>query len=133
MSRHRTDEEYRTEIIEAIKSNNLFFFEDIFGYVPFSKTSAINRGLHKDEEIVALLEKNKMVTKHGIRNKFYRSNNPLSLIALYKLLGNDEEYHRLANTKQEINVIQDQPLFRLGDGIEEAELDEDNDSDTETS
>ena len=133
MSRHRTDEEYRTEIIEAIKSNNLFFFEDIFGYVPFSKTSAINRGLHKDEEIVSLLEKNKMVTKHGIRNKFYRSNNPLNLIALYKLLGTDEEYHRLANTKQEINVIQDQPLFRLGDGIEEAELDEGNNSDTETS
>jgi len=41
--------------------------------------------------------------KHGLRTKWYNSDNATCQVALYKLLGTDDECHRLNGSKQEID------------------------------
>ena len=58
------------------------------------------------------LEKNKIEVKNGLRNKWYNGNNPLTQMALYKLIGTEEEYHRIASTKTENkNINIEKPIF----------------------
>jgi hypothetical protein len=58
------------------------------------------------------LEKNKIEIKNGLRNKWYNGNNPLTQMALYKLIGTEEEYHRIASTKTENkNINIERPIF----------------------
>ena len=82
--------------------------------------------MNEDEEILQLLDKHKIETKHSMRNKWYNSQNPLLQLALYKIIGDEEEYYRIANAKQQIdtNVRQEQPLFHIN---------ESNDNGSETS
>jgi len=66
------------------------------------------------DNIKELLDKNKIEVKNGLRNKWYNGNNPLTQMALYKLIGTEEEYHRIASTKTEnknINENREVPLF----------------------
>jgi hypothetical protein len=58
------------------------------------------------------LDKNKIEVKNGLRNKWYNGNNPLTQMALYKLIGTEEEYHRIASTKTENkNINIEKPIF----------------------
>jgi hypothetical protein len=60
-----------------------------------------------------LLDKNKIEVKNGLRNKWYNGSNPLTQMALYKLIGTEEEYHRIASTKTENkNISVEQPIFK---------------------
>jgi len=124
-SRNKDNEQLKQEILDAINDHNCFFFTDVFGYVTFTRRTAYNRGLNKDTDILDALELNKRKTLHSMRAKWYRSNNPLLQIALAKWLATDEEYHRIASTKQQVETTHiEQPLFKLN---------EDNDSGSETS
>jgi len=99
---------YKTAIIEkqcieAIEKNNLMFIEDIVAFVPFSKSTFYIHKLHESDNIKELLETNRIKTKSSIRAKMYKSDNPTLLVALYKLIGTNDEYLRLANARQEID------------------------------
>jgi hypothetical protein len=62
--------------------------------------------------IKELLDKNKIEIKNGLRNKWFNGNNPLTQMALYKLIGTEEEYHRIASTKTENkNINIEKPIF----------------------
>jgi hypothetical protein len=64
------------------------------------------------DNIKELLDKNKIDVKNGLRNKWYNGNNPLTQMALYKLIGTEEEYHRIASTKTENkNINIEKPIF----------------------
>ncbi len=119
-------EEYKAQIINIVNKQRLFFFSDIFAYTTFTRITAYNHKLNEDEEILQLLDKHKIETKHSMRNKWYNSQNPLLQLALYKIIGDEEEYYRIANAKQQIdaNVRQEQPLFHIN---------ESNDNGSETS
>tara|TARA_R110000851_G_scaffold181198_3_gene328830 strand:- start:283 stop:654 length:372 start_codon:yes stop_codon:yes gene_type:complete len=119
-------EEYKAQIINIVNKQRLFFFSDIFAYTTFTRITAYNHKLNEDEEILQLLDKHKIETKHSMRNKWYNSQNPLLQLALYKIIGDEEEYYRIANAKQQIdaNVRQEQPLFNIN---------ESNDNGSETS
>ena len=63
--------------------------------------------------IKELLDKNKIEIKNGLRNKWFNGNNPLTQMALYKLIGTEEEYHRIASTKTENkNINVERPIFK---------------------
>jgi hypothetical protein len=65
------------------------------------------------DTIKELLDKNKIEVKNGLRNKWYNGSNPLTQMALYKLIGTEEEYHRIASTKTENkNISVEQPIFK---------------------
>ena len=110
-------EEYKAQIINIVNKQRLFFFSDIFAYTTFTRITAYNHKLNEDEEILQLLDKHKIETKHSMRNKWYNSQNPLLQLALYKIIGDEEEYYRIANAKQQIdaNVRQEQPLFNINE------------------
>jgi hypothetical protein len=100
---------------ELIKTKKLFFIEDVITLLPISKQTFYEFFKVESNEldtIKELLDKNKIEIKNGLRNKWYNGNNPLTQMALYKLIGTEEEYHRIASTKTENkNINIEKPIF----------------------
>jgi hypothetical protein len=100
---------------ELIKTKKLFFIEDVVTLLPIAKKTFYEWfPIDSDEcnTIKELLDKNKIDVKNGLRNKWYNGNNPLTQMALYKLIGTEEEYHRIASTKTENkNINIEKPIF----------------------
>jgi hypothetical protein len=99
------------QALDLIEKKKLFFIEDVVTLLPCSRSTFWDMFPDKSDEldnIKELLDKNKIDVKNGLRNKWYNGNNPLTQMALYKLIGTEEEYHRIASTKttteQTINV-----------------------------
>jgi hypothetical protein len=91
------------QALEAIAANNLMFVGDILAYVGCSRATFYNKGLDKVDAIKDALEKNRIKTKNGLRAKWYNSDNPTVQIALYKLIGSDEEVERLNGSRQHVD------------------------------
>lgn len=103
------------QALELIEKKKLFFIEDVVTLLPCDKTTFYRFFEVESNEyntIKELLDKNKIEIKNGLRNKWYNGNNPLTQMALYKLIGTEEEYHRIASTKTENkNINVEKPIF----------------------
>jgi hypothetical protein len=87
---------------EAIDKYKLFFIEDVVAWLPIAKKTFYEfYPIESNEcnELKEMLEKNKVEVKSSLRSKWFKGNNPLTQMALYKLIGTEEEYHRIASTK----------------------------------
>lgn len=100
---------------DLIEKKKLFFIEDVVTLLPISKQTFYDYfkvDSYELDTIKELLDKNKIEIKNGLRNKWYNGNNPLTQMALYKLIGTEEEYHRIASTKTENkNINVEKPIF----------------------
>ena len=100
---------------EAIEKYKLFFIEDVVAWLPVARSTFWEWFPDKSDEMDALkemLEKNKVEVKSALRSKWFKGNNPLTQMALYKLIGTEEEYHRIASTKTENkNINIEKPIF----------------------
>lgn len=79
---------------KAIKENNLFFVEDIVAWLPCSKTTFYEyfpAGSDEMNDLKAMLDENKIKTKSAIRAKLFRSDKAGELLALYRLICDNEE------------------------------------------
>ncbi len=114
---------------EAITKYKLFFIEDVVAWLPCSKQTFYEfYPLNSDEmdTLKDMLEQNKVEVKSALRSKWFKGNNPLTQMALYKLIGTEEEYHRIASTKTENkNINIEKPIFK---GID-LDVTEDNSTD----
>jgi hypothetical protein len=103
------------QALELIEKKKLFFIEDVVTLLPCNKTTFYDFFKIDSNELNTIkeaLDKNKIDVKNGLRNKWYNGNNPLTQMALYKLIGTEEEYHRIASTKTENkNINIEKPLF----------------------
>lgn len=103
------------QALELIEKKKLFFIEDVVTLLPCDKTTFYRFFEVQSNEYNTIkegLEKNKIEIKNGLRNKWYNGNNPLTQMALYKLIGTEEEYHRIASTKTENkNINIERPIF----------------------
>ncbi|MFN9582993.1 MAG: hypothetical protein ACK566_10075 [Bacteroidota bacterium] len=103
------------QALDLIEKKKLFFIEDVVTLLPISKPTFYEFFEVDSNElntIKELLDKNKIEVKNGLRNKWYNGNNPLTQMALYKLIGTEEEYHRIASTKTENkNINIEKPIF----------------------
>lgn len=103
------------QALDLIEKKKLFFIEDVVTLLPISKQTFYEFFKVESNEldtIKELLDKNKIEIKNGLRNKWYNGNNPLTQMALYKLIGTEEEYHRIASTKTENkNINIERPIF----------------------
>lgn len=103
------------QALELIEKKKLFFIEDVVTLLPCDKTTFYRFFEVESNEYNTIkegLEKNKIEIKNGLRNKWYNGNNPLTQMALYKLIGTEEEYHRIASTKTENkNINIERPIF----------------------
>jgi hypothetical protein len=103
------------QALDLIEKKKLFFIEDVIALLPCVKSSFYDFFPIDSNELNTIkegLEKNKIEVKNGLRNKWYNGNNPLTQMALYKLIGTEEEYHRIASTKTENkNINIEKPIF----------------------
>jgi hypothetical protein len=103
------------QALDLIEKKKLFFIEDVVTLLPISKQTFYDYfkvDSYELDTIKELLDKNKIEIKNGLRNKWYNGNNPLTQMALYKLIGTEEEYHRIASTKTENkNINIEKPIF----------------------
>ena len=98
----KTFKTYEKEIIEVIKKNNLFVINDIFAfYSGCVRETFYKRKLNLSDNIKKAIDDNKIKTKQSMKNKWYKSDNPTLQMGLMKLLGTDEEAHRLNGSKTE--------------------------------
>jgi len=100
---------YRTEellekALVAIAKHRLFFIEDVVAYLPCSKPTFYEHKLNEVNDLMQALENNRIEVKVSLRSKWYQSRNPLLQLALYKLIGTEEEYHRIASTKTQSDI-----------------------------
>lgn len=86
-----------------IEKHGMMFHSEVFALLPISQATYYGWGFNKHDEIQVALETNRTVTKRGLRNKMFNSENPTAWIALYKLIGSEDEIRRLNN---ETNVLQ---------------------------
>jgi hypothetical protein len=83
---------------KAIKENNLFFVEDIVAWLPISKKTFYEYfPVDGDESnnLKSLLDINKTKTKSAIRAKLFKSDKAGELLALYRLIADEDERHKL--------------------------------------
>jgi hypothetical protein len=95
------------QAIEAVEKNKLFFIEDLVAYLPCSKPTFYDHFKPDSNEfnnIKALLEENIIKAKQGLKAKWYKSDNPSMSLALYKLIGTDQERQKLAQSYQDVKI-----------------------------
>jgi hypothetical protein len=98
------------QALAAIREHNLMFITDVPAYLPCATSTFYALELEKSEEIKELMEENRIKVKNGLRAKWYKSENATVQIALYKLIGTDDEVHRLSGTRQEISGPGGKPI-----------------------
>ena len=106
--------ELEKQILKVVEENNLMFFDDIQAYVEPNNKTLYNHKLPKLQTIKSALAINRIKTKIGLKKKWRESDNPTLQIALYKLIGTQDEYMALANARQEIKIPE---LDKIGEII----------------
>lgn len=101
------------EAVDLITKNKLFFVEDVIALLPVSKQTFYDFFKVNSDELDAikdLLNKNKVEVKSSMRSKWYKSDNPTLQLALMKLIGTEEEAHRLNGSNHKISGDKENPL-----------------------
>jgi len=96
-------DKYEAEILQVIKTNNLFSIEDIFAfYSGCCKATFYNNKLNELDSLKRAIDDNKTKTKQSLKNKWYKSENPTLQLALYKSICTDEERKAISMNYQEL-------------------------------
>ena len=87
--------------LKAIKEHNLITNEEIAAFLPCSERTFYNLQMQELQTIKKALYDNRMKLKPKLRSKMMESNNSALLLALYKLVANEDEFNRIAVNKNE--------------------------------
>lgn len=104
--------------LDAIKKYRLFFIDDLWAYVPYSRALFYKKNLYKDEDIIEAIMNSKITTKGELRKKWRDNFNPTTSIALYRLICSDEEREALSYNKHEVTGPKGESLFPKMDAID---------------
>ena len=103
---------YEQALADAEKYH-FFFIDDLVAWLGISRTtfySFFPAESDKLNKIKEQLEKNKLTTKHEIRNRWSKSDNPSEQIALYKLIATPEERKKLSSNYIELTGENGKPI-----------------------
>lgn len=82
--------------LDALQANpNITGKDELWDAAGYSKSTAFNHGISKDEDVIEALRKNRTRKKALLRKKWEDSSNAILQLALYKLLADDDELDRL--------------------------------------
>ena len=87
--------------LHAIQENELVFIDEIWPFLPVSRSTFYGKGLDKLDTIRDAMSANRVRKKAGLRRKWYDRGHPTTDVALYKLIGTEDECHRLNGSKTE--------------------------------
>lgn len=76
---------------------DIYFLNDLADEMGISLATFYFQKLEKSEAIKKALLYNRRRMKRGLRNKWYKSNNPTLQIALYRITADEDELRRLNN------------------------------------
>lgn len=99
-------EEIKPLALAAIKKHKLVVLDQVHKHLPCCRATFYSRGLAKDKDIKEAINLNKVDEKTKIRSKLFRRGDTAGLIALYRLLGTEDELRRLSsynNNNTQIN------------------------------
>ena len=102
------------QAIEQIELHRLFFIEDVVAYMPCDKTTFYKYFKVNSNELNTIkeaLDVNKINVKVSMRSKWYKSDNPTLQMGLMKLIGTEQEAHRLNGSRHEISGADGSPLI----------------------
>ena len=99
--------ELEAQALESIGKYKLIWIEEVLSYLPCSKQTFYDHGLDKLDTIKAAILKNRTDLKVGMRKKWYDSDNATTQIALYKLIGTDDESDRINSQRQKVQLSGD--------------------------
>jgi len=88
--------------LDAIKKHKLMFQEHLIAYLPCSKQTYYDHNLDKSDAIQKAIEENRVSRKVKMLSKWTESDAPALQIACMKMIGSEEEAHRLNGSRQEI-------------------------------
>ena len=91
------EKELEQAAIDAIYEHNLIYIEEVCAFLPCSRATFYVLKLGKLDTIKEAINKVKISKKTSLRDKWGTSDNATLNVALYKLLGNDDELSRLNN------------------------------------
>jgi hypothetical protein len=97
----------KQKAIEAIEKNKLIFVEDICAYIGISKPCFYDHFKIESNDfndLIELLEKNKIQLKTSIRKKWFERNTDTGLMALYKLCSTPEEHKKLQQNYTDVTT-----------------------------
>lgn len=101
---NRDKKKYIKECLEAIENYKISRISHVIGFIGLSSTPFYDRyELHKVDEIVDAIHKNKLIMKAQMRLKWIRADSASLQIALYKVLADEDELERL-KSNPEINI-----------------------------
>ena len=96
---------YTNKVLKALDKNpDIYQFCDLELIVPYARSTLYNYELDKMDVIKEKLEQNKINFKRLLRIDMRKTKNPTCLIALYKLLGTQEERDALNNAKIDVSA-----------------------------
>jgi hypothetical protein len=99
--------------LEAIEKHNLMFTCEIIAYLDCSERTFYNYELQHLQPLKEALTNNRTRRKIQLREKWYQSDNPITQIALFKLIGTDEEVERLGSNRQTPRLPEGDKLLRV--------------------
>jgi len=94
--------ELERQSLEAITKYKLIWIEEVVSYLPCGKVTFYEHKLNELNTIKDAILKNRNDLKVGLRKKWYESDNATTQIALYKLIGTDDESDRINSQKQKV-------------------------------
>lgn len=96
--------------LDAIRKHKLVFIEEVVAYLPCDKTTFYAHKLNESNSIKEALEGMKIDLKAGLRKKWYANENATTQVALYKIIGSDDEADRLNGSRQKIEQTVDMKI-----------------------
>lgn len=96
-------EKILAEALEHAKTKKLITIVDVVAYLPIGRVRFYQLFPAESKEMAAIKEqinKNKVDIKVGLRKQMYDSNSSSDRIALYKLVGDQDEVDRLNGAKR---------------------------------
>lgn len=84
-------EELENTALEAIEAYKLTSVDDIVAFIPCGRSTFYEHKLDKSTLLKDAVNKNKIMMKQHIKKKWYDSDNATTDIALFKLLGTQDE------------------------------------------
>jgi len=93
--------ELEAKALEVISKNRLVFIHEVASFMGISKVTFYEHKLNELNSIKQAIDLNKETIKAGLRKKWYNSENATVQIALYKLIGTDEETAKINSQRIE--------------------------------
>lgn len=104
---YSTEELYIRATSVIKENNNVYFIEDVCALIGVSKSSFYDHfPTNSDEsnDIKELLTKNKISKKIELRERLSKGDKAAEILALYKLIGTEEERKKLSSTYHDLTT-----------------------------